>query len=135
LPTEANQPTSAGHGENGLETDGAEVKQLKSMSVEDLLALKAKVEAAISSRVSQERKRLAESMRRLESISNGSLPTAQHGKANGKAKRRRLPAKYRNPANAKETWAGRGMRPRWLVAAIKGGKKLKDFEVGGRAAK
>jgi DNA-binding protein H-NS len=38
--------------------------------------------------------------------------------------------KYRNPANAKETWAGRGNRPRWLVAALKGGKKkLLDFEV------
>ena len=26
-----------------------------------------------------------------------------------------------------ETWAGRGARPRWLVAAIKEGKKLEDF--------
>src|SRR5262249_17421122 len=26
-----------------------------------------------------------------------------------------------------ETWAGRGAKPRWLVAAIKGGKKLDDF--------
>jgi hypothetical protein len=25
------------------------------------------------------------------------------------------------------TWAGRGARPVWLVAAIKGGKKLDDF--------
>jgi H-NS histone family len=32
---------------------------------------------------------------------------------------------YRSPSD--ETWAGRGARPRWLVAAIKGGKKLDDF--------
>jgi DNA-binding protein H-NS len=39
--------------------------------------------------------------------------------------------KYRNPSNRKETWAGRGNRPRWLVAALKGGKKrLADFAVG-----
>src|SRR5262245_40562125 len=33
--------------------------------------------------------------------------------------------KYRSPSG--ETWAGRGARPRWLVAAIKEGKKLENF--------
>jgi DNA-binding protein H-NS len=57
-------------------------------------------------------------------------------KANRKTKRHSLVAKYRNPANAKETWAGRGNRPRWLVAALKGGKKkLAGFEVGGRVGR
>ena len=28
-----------------------------------------------------------------------------------------------------ETWAGRGLKPRWLTAAIKGGKKLEDFSI------
>jgi len=37
--------------------------------------------------------------------------------------------KYRNPADKGETWTGRGLRPRWLVAAMKGGKKLEDFAV------
>jgi len=37
----------------------------------------------------------------------------------------KVPPKYRGPSG--ETWAGRGARPRWLVAAIKGGKKLDDF--------
>jgi DNA-binding protein H-NS len=41
-----------------------------------------------------------------------------------------LAAKYRNPSNPKETWAGRGLKPRWLVAALKAGKKkLADFAV------
>jgi DNA-binding protein H-NS len=38
---------------------------------------------------------------------------------------RKVPPKYRGPSG--ETWAGRGARPRWLVAAIKDGKKLDDF--------
>jgi DNA-binding protein H-NS len=37
--------------------------------------------------------------------------------------------KYRNRENAAETWAGRGLKPRWLTAAIKGGKKLEDFAI------
>ena len=35
--------------------------------------------------------------------------------------------KYRNPKNRGETWAGRGSRPRWLVAQLRSGKKLDEF--------
>ncbi len=35
--------------------------------------------------------------------------------------------KYRNPANTKETWTGRGKQPRWLAAHTAKGKKLEDF--------
>ncbi len=35
--------------------------------------------------------------------------------------------KYRNPANSKETWAGRGKQPRWLAAETAKGRKLEDF--------
>jgi DNA-binding protein H-NS len=37
----------------------------------------------------------------------------------------KVPPKYRSAKG--ETWAGRGAKPRWLVDAIKGGKKLDDF--------
>lgn len=35
--------------------------------------------------------------------------------------------KYRNPANAKETWTGRGKQPRWMAALVAKGKKPDDF--------
>jgi DNA-binding protein H-NS len=28
-----------------------------------------------------------------------------------------------------ETWSGRGLKPRWLVAAIGAGKKVEDFKI------
>src|SRR4029077_2466086 len=37
--------------------------------------------------------------------------------------------KYRNPDNPSETWAGRGLKPRWLAAALKAGKKLEYFSI------
>ena len=46
---------------------------------------------------------------------------------------KKVPPKYRSPTG--ETWAGRGARPRWLVAAIKGGKKLDDFLIDKSARK
>ena len=46
---------------------------------------------------------------------------------------RKVPPKYRSPSG--ETWAGRGARPVWLVAAIKGGKKIDDFLIDKSARK
>jgi len=37
----------------------------------------------------------------------------------------RVAPKYRDEHG--NTWAGRGNQPRWLVAALKSGKKLQDF--------
>ena len=35
--------------------------------------------------------------------------------------------KYRNPGNPAETWAGRGMPPKWMSAELAKGRKLEDF--------
>jgi DNA-binding protein H-NS len=45
--------------------------------------------------------------------------------ARSRLKGRKVPPKYRSPSG--ETWAGRGARPRWLVAALKKGKKVEHF--------
>ena len=43
--------------------------------------------------------------------------------------RKPVEIRYRNPANAAETWTGRGKQPRWLVAALATGKVLEDFSI------
>ncbi|MBS7457801.1 H-NS family nucleoid-associated regulatory protein [Coralloluteibacterium stylophorae] len=48
--------------------------------------------------------------------------TAATKKSGGK-----VPPKYRNPANAEETWTGRGKQPRWLAAEVANGRKVEDF--------
>jgi DNA-binding protein H-NS len=106
------------------------MKQINSMNFDELLALKAKVDAAVSSRIGQERKRLTASLHRLEALDVSSARSPRRTKTNGHRKHVAIMPKYRNPANPSETWAGRGHRPRWLVAALKGGKKkLADFAV------
>jgi DNA-binding protein H-NS len=42
-------------------------------------------------------------------------------------KGKKVAPKFKGPGG--ETWAGRGARPRWLVAALKEGKKLEDFAI------
>ena len=47
---------------------------------------------------------------------------AAKGRSTGK-----VAPKYRNPANAKETWTGRGKQPRWLAAEVANGRKVEEF--------
>ena len=49
-------------------------------------------------------------------------PSSRAGRKLGK-----VAPKYRNPANPKETWTGRGKHPRWMAALIAKGKKADDF--------
>ena len=40
---------------------------------------------------------------------------------------KKVAPKYRNPANPKETWTGRGKQPRWMAAETAQGRKAEDF--------
>lgn len=59
----------------------------------------------------------------------GGAGAAKTGKARTakSTKGTKVAAKYRNPANAKDTWSGRGLPPRWMAELIKKGKKREDF--------
>lgn len=47
----------------------------------------------------------------------------------GVPKGTRLKPKYRNPQNPKQTWAGRGLKPAWMIALLRRGSKLSDLSV------
>ncbi len=95
---------------------------LSGMNVEALMSLRDQVD-----------KRLLECRAELEK-----QLAALDGQAKGKAirissslKGRKVPPKYRSRSG--ETWAGRGARPRWLVEALKKGKKIDDFLIERRS--
>lgn len=52
---------------------------------------------------------------------------ASKGAAKTGRKLPKVEPKYRNPANAAETWTGRGKQPRWLAEYTKAGRKVEDF--------
>ncbi len=41
---------------------------------------------------------------------------------------RTVAPKYRNPTNG-DTWSGRGLKPRWMVAALAGGASIEEFKI------
>jgi DNA-binding protein H-NS len=93
---------------------------LGAMSVDALLKLREDIDRALERRAKELRSQL--SMLGQPAIQRGS-----------QLKGRKVPAKYRSPSG--ETWAGRGARPRWLVEALKRGKKVETFLIKRRRAK
>ena len=93
---------------------------LRSLSIEKLVALKEQVEAALSSKVLEQRKALESSLSKLGRFQGGKSSKSARGYG-------AVAPKYRNPDNPVETWAGRGLKPRWLTAAIKSGQESRGF--------
>ena len=100
---------------------------LKSMSIDKLSQLREQVDAALNTKVIEERRAVQDQLGRLERLATSGL----RARAGRGGPRGAVAPKYRNPENPSETWAGRGLKPRWLVAALKSGKKLDDFSIGG----
>ncbi len=104
---------------------------LSTMDVQSLMDLRKRVDARLL-------ECRAEMEKQLEKM-DGAIALLG-GERDGRRQRRtsalrgrKVAPKYRGAAG--ETWAGRGARPRWLVAAIKGGKKLNDFLIDKSATK
>ena len=91
-------------------------QSLKAMNVEALMSLRDQVD-----------KRLVELRSELEKqLAAMGGAKSMKGRASGKSlKGKKVPPKYRSPSG--ETWAGRGAKPRWMVAALKKGKKIESF--------
>jgi len=69
----------------------------------------------------------------LDELFGRTLATSQKSKVTKKRSvsplsGKKVPPKYRNPANRAEVWSGRGLRPVWLATAMKKrGAKLEQF--------
>src|SRR6516164_3712749 len=99
---------------------------LSGMTVEALMDLRRRVDEMLH-------KRRAELQKQLERM-GAVVGSARVVRGGGSAlKGKKVPPKYRGPSG--DTWAGRGAKPKWLVAAIKGGKKLDDFLIDKSARK
>jgi DNA-binding protein H-NS len=82
---------------------------LSAMSVDALLKLRDDINKVLNRKANELRSQLS------------MLGHAPRGSMKG----RKVPPKYRSPSG--EIWAGRGARPRWLVAALKRGRKMEHF--------
>jgi DNA-binding protein H-NS len=96
---------------------------LSGMTVEELMGLREQIDETLLKR----RAEIEQQLKTLDRVAGGAR--ASRSALRG----RKVPTKYRGPSG--ELWAGRGAKPRWLVEAIKGGKKIEDFLIDKSAGK
>ena len=96
---------------------------LTGLNFESLMDLRNQVDEALSGYRSTLERQLAALGSSVASL-GGKVARRTRGSM---LKGTKVAPKFRSPKG--ETWAGRGAKPRWLVAAIKEGKKLEDFAI------
>jgi DNA-binding protein H-NS len=108
---------------------------LDGIPLDELWSLHEQITKVLSTKIIAQKHELEQ---RLLQLNPGELPREavvvdlKRSGVNGARRRRKYPLvlpKFRNPSVPGETWSGRGKRPRWLVAALKGGAKVEDFQI------
>lgn len=108
---------------------------LEAMPLDELWMLHERIGRLLSERIVAEKRQLEARLRRLNPGKGGrGSISADTELAETKPKRRRrkypkVVPKYQNSKAPFETWSGRGKQPRWLVSALKAGKRIEDFEI------
>ena len=100
------------------------------VSLSDLIAQKEALERQIQAAQSASRQ---QAMARVRALMDEHGLTATDVVAKSPARSatagiRKVAAKYRDPASG-ATWTGRGLKPKWLVAALDTGKTLQEFVI------
>ena len=96
---------------------------LAQLSLTELHDLIAQTQQALIAKQKQERKHIIAQMQQLADSIGITIMIQEAGKPASKTP---VPAKYRNPRNPSQTWSGRGMKPRWLVALLEEGLDIQD---------
>jgi DNA-binding protein H-NS len=110
-------------------------KDLDAMPFDQLWHLHEEIARILAERILAEKreleKRLAQ-LNRSEIAGEKGPSKSSAAVVAGHSPRRKYPRvlpKYRNPLSPSETWSGRGKTPRWLVSALKTGRKIDDFRI------
>lgn len=99
-------------------------------TLSDLIAQKDALERQIREAQSSAKVEAIAKVRELMSthgLTAADLVAAARGKQ-GVKPGSKVAAKYRDPASG-STWSGRGLKPKWMTAAIESGKTLQDFAI------
>lgn len=100
---------------------------LTSLSLKELKKLQKDVETAIADFQDRERRQAlaeVEAFARERGLSASDLEGLLKRKT-----RKPVAPKYANPADATQTWTGRGRKPLWVVEALEAGKSLDDLKI------
>ena len=98
---------------------------LNAMSKDELVALRTEVDKALKS---------IDSRRKAEALKAAQEAAREHGftlaeLTDGAKPARKVAAKFANPADASQTWSGRGRQPIWFRDALASGASEDDLAI------
>ena len=106
------------------------------MQIEELWALHEKLSIVLAAKLNEAKDELDKRLVQLTIGIGDQSPLARkpHTRRAKRVAKKRRPyprvfPKYQNPSRPFEKWSGRGRQPRWLVAQLKTGKRIEDFEI------
>jgi DNA-binding protein H-NS len=102
---------------------------LSSYSLDELHKLSARIHQEIER---QQQTKVLSIRTEMEELAGHLGMTVEEVVGNGKkrkASKLMSQPKYQNPEDPRQTWSGRGKRPRWLQHALSQGAQLEDFAI------
>lgn len=105
------------------------MNNLEQLSLEELQAVIENAEKALKERQSSKRK---EVIAQIKELAASIGVTVEIHEAERKVERKagsKVAARYRNPADASQTWTGRGLAPKWMQALTASGRDKSEFEI------
>lgn len=103
------------------------------LQLEELVTLKSDVEVLIKQKQKEHKKELYNQMLTLAQVAGfesvEEFIAAQKGRSPRSDKGVKLPPKYQNPEDTKQTWSGKGRKPGWVVSHLNDGGAMKELEI------
>lgn len=98
------------------------------LSESEIQSLIDNAEKALKEKQSSKRKEVIAQIKELAASIGVSVEITESDK---KADRKigKVAAKYRNPADASQTWTGRGLAPKWMQDLLASGRNKAEFEI------
>ncbi|MEO5340334.1 MAG: H-NS histone family protein [Magnetococcus sp. MYC-9] len=103
------------------------------LPLEELVVLKADVDNFIKQRQKERRREIYTRMMEMAQAAgfdSAEAFIASQGKTPRSDKGVRLPPKYCNPQNTKQTWSGKGRKPGWVISHLASGGQMETLEIG-----
>ncbi|MBS4050338.1 H-NS histone family protein [Methylomonas rivi] len=98
------------------------------LSETEIQALIDNAEKALKEKQSSKRKEVIAKIKEL-AASIGVAVELVEGDKKVERKTGKVAAKYRNPADASQTWTGRGLAPKWMQDLLAAGRNKAEFEI------
>lgn len=115
------------------------IKNYSNLSERELKSVITKAQKELEKKKLKENKAVITDIKKLAASIGMTVTLAEKGSKSSaaapkKAAKKSKPVakvapKYRNPANADQTWTGRGLKPKWLKAELDQGRSLEDFKI------